>query len=67
MRKLLGFLGFIALVQGLGGLAHEFTGRLRWGFVHRWGVFEGYEIYVSVALVVLAVALFAAAESRGSG
>ncbi|WP_320778440.1 hypothetical protein [Streptomyces sp. CRN 30] len=67
MRKLLGFIGFIALFQGAGGLVHELTGRLGWGFVHRWSVLDGYEIYASVALLVLAVALFAAAESRGSG
>ncbi|GGZ39756.1 hypothetical protein GCM10010365_70730 [Streptomyces poonensis] len=64
---MLGFLGFIALVQGLGGLVGALTDRLRWGFVHRWSAFDGYEIYVSVVLLVLAVALFAAAESRGTG
>ncbi|MER7189533.1 hypothetical protein [Streptomyces flaveolus] len=28
---------------------------------------DGYEIYASVALIVLSLALFAAAESRGPG
>ncbi|MFD0318181.1 hypothetical protein [Streptomyces flavalbus] len=62
MRQLLELLGFLALVQGVLGLVHEFTD---WdaGFVQRIGVFDGYEIFVSVALLVLAGALFAAAES----
>jgi hypothetical protein len=66
MKQLLEFLGFIALLQGSGGLAYELTGKLRWGVTLRWSALDGYEIYVSVALIVLAVALFAAAESRKS-
>ncbi|RZB15684.1 hypothetical protein StrepF001_30345 [Streptomyces sp. F001] len=66
MKQLLELLGFLALVQGVMGLLHEFTD---WhiGLVQRLGFLEGYEIYASVALVVLAFALFAAAESRKSG
>ncbi|MGW3727822.1 hypothetical protein [Streptomyces sp. NPDC000851] len=66
MKQLLELLGFLALVQGVMGLLHEFTD---WhiGLVQRVGFLEGYEIYASVALVVLAFALFAAAESRKSG
>ncbi|MFE0677409.1 hypothetical protein [Streptomyces sp. NPDC058867] len=66
MRHLLELLGFLALVQGVGGLLHEFTG-WDWGLVQRVGFLDGYGIYVSVALLVLAFALFAAAESRKSG
>lgn len=66
MKQLLEFLGFIALMQGSGGLVYELTGKLRWGVTQRWSTLDGYEIYVSVALIVLAVALFAAAESRKS-
>lgn len=33
----------------------------------RWSALDGYEIYASIALIVLALALFAAAESRKSG
>ncbi|MCC9705528.1 hypothetical protein E4N62_09775 [Streptomyces sp. MNU76] len=65
MKQLLEFLGFIALLQGTGGLVYELTGKLKWG-VTQWSALDGYEIYVSVALIVLAVALFAAAESRRS-
>jgi len=66
MKQLLELVGFIALVQGVLGLVHEFT---HWhvGLVQRLGFLDGYGVYTSVALVVLAFALFAAAESRKSG
>ncbi|MEU6144130.1 hypothetical protein ABZ848_27725 [Streptomyces sp. NPDC047081] len=66
MKRLLELLGFLALVQGVLGLLHEFT---HWhvGLVQRLGFLDGYGVYASVALLVLAVALFAAAESRKSG
>ncbi|MER6953487.1 MULTISPECIES: hypothetical protein [unclassified Streptomyces] len=66
MKELLGVLGFLALVQGVLGLLHEFTD---WhvGLVQRLGFLDGYEVYASAALIVLAFALFAAAESRRSG
>ncbi|MEU1252747.1 hypothetical protein ACWHLZ_01510 [Streptomyces chartreusis] len=66
MKQLLEVLGFIALVQGVAGLVHEFTD-WKWGLVQRVGFLDGLEIYASVALLVLAFALFAAAESRKSG
>ncbi|MDQ1049718.1 hypothetical protein [Streptomyces sp. V4I2] len=63
MKQLLELLGFVALVQGVMGLLHEFTD---WhvGLVQRVGFLDGYEIYASVTLVVLAFALFAVAESQ---
>ncbi|MEV1064019.1 hypothetical protein [Streptomyces sp. NPDC050263] len=66
MKELLGVLGFLALAQGVLGLLHEFTD---WhvGLVRRLGFLDGYEVYASAALIVLAFALFAAAESRRSG
>ncbi|MFD8999798.1 hypothetical protein ACFV0T_02230 [Streptomyces sp. NPDC059582] len=65
MKQVLELLGFIALVQGVLGLVHEFA---HWhvGLVQRLGLLDGYEVYASVVLVVLAFALFAAAESRKS-
>ncbi|MEU8791459.1 hypothetical protein [Streptomyces sp. NPDC048643] len=64
MKQLLEVLGFIALVQGVLGLIQGITGRLRgWGVVQRLDFLDGYEIYASAALLVLAFALFAAAES----
>ncbi|MFI6037336.1 hypothetical protein ACIBBD_24800 [Streptomyces sp. NPDC051315] len=66
MKQLLEVLGFIALVQGVAGLVHEFTD-WDWGLVQRLGLLDGYEVYASIALLVLAFALFAAAESRKPG
>ncbi|WP_105970038.1 hypothetical protein [Streptomyces geranii] len=66
MKQLLEIIGFIALVQGVAGLLHEFTD-LHWGLVQRLGFLDGHEIYASAALLVLSFALFAAAESRKSG
>ncbi|MEV8593000.1 hypothetical protein ACIHFC_03685 [Streptomyces sp. NPDC052013] len=63
MKQLLEFLGFLAVVQGVAGLLHEFTD-WHWGLVQRIGFLDGYEIYVSAALLVLGGALFAAAASR---
>ncbi|UFR01457.1 hypothetical protein KBP30_09805 [Streptomyces sp. Go40/10] len=64
MKRLLEFLGFLALTQGTGGRVYEITGKVRWGVTQRWSVLHGYEIYAGIALIVLALALFAAAESR---
>ncbi|MCW5253210.1 MULTISPECIES: hypothetical protein [unclassified Streptomyces] len=63
MKRLLEIVGALALVQGVAGLVSRFTD-WNWGFVHRLGFLEGYEIYASAALIVLALALFVAAESR---
>ncbi|MFJ8545016.1 hypothetical protein ACIRFH_23870 [Streptomyces sp. NPDC093586] len=64
MKKVLEIAGFLALVQGVAGVVHEFTD-WNWGFVHRLGFLDGYEVYASVALIALALALFAAAENSG--
>lgn len=66
MKQSLEVLGFIALLQGSGGLVYELTGKLRWGVTQRWSALDGYEIYAAIALIVLALALFAAAGSRKS-
>ncbi|MFJ8629631.1 hypothetical protein [Streptomyces sp. NPDC093568] len=66
MRHLLEFLGVIALAQGAVGLVNEFTG-WDWGLIQGLDVLDGFEIYASVALLVLAFALFASAGSRKSG
>lgn len=65
MKRLVEFVGAIAVIQGAGGLLHTATGRLGWGFVQRVRVFDGYETYASVALVVLGIALVAAAGRGG--
>ncbi|GCB44783.1 hypothetical protein [Streptomyces sp. NL15-2K] len=66
MKQFLELLGFLTLVQGAMGLIHEFTD---WhiGLVQRVGFLDGYEIYASVTLIVLAIALFAVAESQNPG
>ncbi|MGW6025528.1 hypothetical protein [Streptomyces sp. NPDC055099] len=65
MKQVLEVLGVLLLIQGVAALVHGLTGRLRgWGFVRRIGFLDGYEIYAGVALIVLALALFAVAESR---
>ncbi|MEV6961698.1 hypothetical protein AB0M97_21350 [Streptomyces sp. NPDC051207] len=66
MKQLLEFLGFISLVQGVMGLVHEFTD-WKWGLVQKLGFLDGHELYASIALLLLGVALFAAAESRKTG
>ncbi|MEU6121520.1 hypothetical protein [Streptomyces sp. NPDC047123] len=64
MKQLLEFLGVILLVQGVIGLVNRTTGELRgWGLVQRAAFLDGYEMYASVTLLVLAVAVFAAAGS----
>ncbi|MFF1271879.1 hypothetical protein ACFVZC_00380 [Streptomyces marokkonensis] len=66
MKQMLEVLGFLAVVQGIMGLVSEFAD-WDWGLVHRFAVFEGYELYASIALLVLGGALFAAAESQKAG
>lgn len=63
MKNLLGFLGFIALVQGVFGLVHVFTD-WRGGLVQRIDFLDGYEVYASIALLVLACALFVLADKQ---
>ncbi|MEU2559824.1 hypothetical protein ABZ626_10890 [Streptomyces longispororuber] len=66
MKQLLEGIGAVLLIQGAAGLVHEFTGKLRsWGVVQHLPFADQYELYLSIALVVLALALFAAAESTG--
>ncbi|MEV6753069.1 hypothetical protein [Streptomyces sp. NPDC051214] len=68
MKQVLEVLGVLLLIQGVVALVHELTGRLRgWGIVRRIGFLDGHEIYAGVTLIVLALALFAVAESRKTG
>ncbi|MEU1020456.1 hypothetical protein ABZ383_26290 [Streptomyces sp. NPDC005900] len=68
MKRLLELFGFLLLVQGAGGAVHDLTDeRYGWGLLRRLGFLEGYELYASIAMVVLAIALFAAAESQKEG
>ncbi|MFF7675173.1 hypothetical protein [Actinacidiphila glaucinigra] len=67
MKGFLGFLGFVLLSQGIGGIVYQLTGgwfRV-WALTHRIGFLDGYEIYVCVLLIVLGIAVCSAAESAG--
>ncbi|MFF3987991.1 hypothetical protein ACFY0B_25780 [Streptomyces sp. NPDC001797] len=66
MKRLLELLGFLALAQGVLGLVHEFT-HWRVGVLRRLAFLDAYGVYASVALIVLACALFAATGSRRAG
>ncbi|MGI5348875.1 hypothetical protein ACQEU8_11865 [Streptomyces sp. CA-250714] len=65
MKKLLGFVSFVLIAQGAGGIAYELTdGRFRlWTLVHRIGFLDGYEIYACVLLAVLGIAVGAASDA----
>ncbi|MEV5613931.1 hypothetical protein [Streptomyces sp. NPDC052225] len=66
LRRMLEIVGGLALLQGAVGLVHEFTGWFGWGVIQHVGLLDGREVYGSIALIVLAIALFAAAEERKS-
>ncbi|MFJ9038189.1 hypothetical protein ACIRF8_16535 [Streptomyces sp. NPDC102406] len=62
--QILEVVGAVALFQGAAGLVHEFTGWLGWGLAGHLAFLDGHEVYGSLAMIVLAIALFAAAESQ---
>jgi hypothetical protein len=65
MKQVLEVFGVLLLIQGVVTLAHELAGWPRgWGIVQRIGFLDDYEIYAGITLIVLALALFAVAESR---
>ncbi|MZD06327.1 hypothetical protein GTW43_14665 [Streptomyces sp. SID5785] len=67
MQQALEAVGALLLFQGGVGLVHEFTGWLGWGLIQHIGFLDGREVYGSIALVVLAIAVFAAAGSDRKG
>ncbi|MFD3452477.1 hypothetical protein ACFWVC_09860 [Streptomyces sp. NPDC058691] len=67
LRGFIGFIGFILLSQGVGGIVYELTGgwfRV-WALTQRIGFLDGYRIYVCVVLVALGLAVCVAADSVG--
>ncbi|MGY0019618.1 hypothetical protein [Streptomyces sp. cg35] len=64
VQQILEIVGGLALIQGVVGIVHEFTGRLGWGLIRHVGFLDGREVYGSIALIVVAIALIAAAESQ---
>ncbi|WP_445397278.1 hypothetical protein ACSMX9_25350 [Streptomyces sp. LE64] len=64
MKRLWELLGFLALLQGVMGIAHRYAGR-EWGVVRRVPFFEGHELFVSLCLILLSFTLFGVAGSTG--
>ncbi|WP_329402360.1 hypothetical protein [Streptomyces melanogenes] len=63
MKKVLEVAGFVLLVQGVGGLIHEWTGWFRlWSVLHRPDFLAGHEIFASVVVAVLGAALLIASD-----
>ncbi|MGC5000232.1 hypothetical protein [Streptomyces sp. DT195] len=64
MKGILGFISFTLIVGGLQGLVHEVFGK--WiplmGFMKHLYI-DGYEIYISIALIVLGIAVGTAART----
>ncbi|MBV1949532.1 hypothetical protein [Streptomyces sp. BV129] len=64
MKGTLGFISFTLIVGGLQGLVHEAFGK--WiplmGFMKHLYI-DSYEIYISIALIVLGIAVGAAARA----
>ncbi|GGY38615.1 hypothetical protein AB0M94_22300 [Streptomyces xanthochromogenes] len=66
MRKFLEAAGFLLLVQGIGGLVHEWTGWFGlWTVVHRPDALQGHEVFASIVLAVAGVAVLVASERVG--
>ncbi|MFY1676254.1 MULTISPECIES: hypothetical protein [unclassified Streptomyces] len=63
MKGILGLIGFTFIVGGLQGIVHEAFGK--WipimGFMKHLYI-DGYEIYISIALIVLGIAVCTAAQ-----
>ncbi|MEU9099814.1 hypothetical protein [Streptomyces sp. NPDC048361] len=63
MRKCLEVAGVVLLLQGVGGLLHEWTGWFSlWTLVHRSGALAGHEVFASIVLAVAGVAVLIASE-----
>lgn len=68
MKKLLGFLSFVLIAQGAGGLVHHFSGWFDgWGLVNRVGFLDGYEVFAACTLLVLGLAVGGASDKVASG
>ncbi|MDT0382099.1 hypothetical protein RM572_25390 [Streptomyces sp. DSM 42041] len=64
MKGFLGFVCFVLLSQGVGGLLHTWTDGwfTLWALTHRIGFLDGYHVYVDVLLIVLGLAVGSAGE-----
>nr|WP_062334524.1 hypothetical protein [Herbidospora sakaeratensis] len=67
MRKLVEILGFLFLIQGVGGLVYEWIGWFRlWVVVRFLDFLQGYEIAANIGLIVIGLLMLVLAWS-GSG
>ncbi|MGW2862018.1 hypothetical protein [Streptomyces sp. SDr-06] len=63
MRRFLEVTGGLLLVQGVGGLLHEWTGWFGlWTLVHRPDALAGHEVFASIVLAAAGVAVLIASE-----
>jgi hypothetical protein len=68
MKKFLGFVSFVLIAQCAGTIVHHFSGWFdKWGFVHRIGFLDGYEIFAGCTLLVLGLAVGAASDKVEHG
>ncbi|WP_283137224.1 hypothetical protein [Rhizohabitans arisaemae] len=68
MKGLLQLLTTLILIQAVGGLVNNLAGGSKsWWLVNHLTFLDGYEIYASIALGALGVALLLAVESRSRG
>ncbi|MEV0970489.1 hypothetical protein [Microtetraspora glauca] len=67
MKTLLEIAGWAAVVQGVGGAVTHLLGWWRWAhdllIVNRLDILAGYEVFASLALVVLGFALLGTSET----
>jgi hypothetical protein len=68
MKGLLGFVCFVLISQGVGGLLYTWTDGwiTLWALTHRIGFLDGYHVYVDVLLIVLGVAVGTASDRVAS-
>ncbi|WP_067179239.1 hypothetical protein [Microtetraspora niveoalba] len=71
MKTLLEVVGWVALVQGVGGTVNTLLGWWRWAhdllIVHHVGALAGYEVFASITLAVLGLALLGTAGTLKKG
>lgn len=66
MKKFIEAAGFIILLQGVGGLIHEWTGWLRlWTLAQHIEFFGDRALFVSIVLIVTGFAVMIAPDAAG--
>ncbi|MQA11175.1 MAG: hypothetical protein GEU98_21975 [Pseudonocardiaceae bacterium] len=65
MRVFINLLGTLLLVQGVGGVLNNLIGDSRsWFLVNYLDFLDGYEVFASIVIGVLGLALIGATESK---